>query len=249
LSRAGYVYKITNLLNNKWYIGSHLGVTNIEEALNDNYLGSGKRLWYAYNKYGFDNFKKEVIAISEDARLTETNFLEYLDAENAPDSYNMSNRADPPIHYGDSNPQRNPEVRKRTSETLRKLAAEGRHWSQSKEGRRHMSDMSTKLYSNSEFREKKVLEGHSSIGIKAKRLVPLKCLETGEVFDGRSTVCEYYSLTYNQVNHHLDRGSPLGNDKNLVRISKDEFLNTPENLRITWQLITSKTISSQASDK
>ena len=51
-----YVYKITNLLNNHFYIGVH----NTDD-LNDGYMGSGKRLHIAYKKYGIKNFKKDII--------------------------------------------------------------------------------------------------------------------------------------------------------------------------------------------
>jgi hypothetical protein len=51
-----YFYKITNLINNHYYYGIHS--TN---KLNDGYMGSGTRLRLAYEKYGIENFKKDII--------------------------------------------------------------------------------------------------------------------------------------------------------------------------------------------
>lgn len=51
-----YFYKITNKINNRYYYGVHK--TN---NMNDGYMGSGKRLKYAYIKYGVQNFEKEII--------------------------------------------------------------------------------------------------------------------------------------------------------------------------------------------
>lgn len=51
-----YVYKITNTVNGKYYIGAHQS-----ECLDDGYLGSGKWLKNAQRKYGLDLFTKEII--------------------------------------------------------------------------------------------------------------------------------------------------------------------------------------------
>lgn len=56
------VYKITNIINHKIYIGVHK-TTNLD----DGYMGSGNLIRAAVDKYGVNNFKKEYLAIFDNA--------------------------------------------------------------------------------------------------------------------------------------------------------------------------------------
>ena len=51
----GFIYITTNLINGRQYIGQHKGDGK------DGYLGSGSLLKLAINKYGKENFKREIL--------------------------------------------------------------------------------------------------------------------------------------------------------------------------------------------
>ena len=80
------IYKITNRLNGKIYIGKHS--TN---DINDNYMGSGKYIKKAIIKYGVENFIKEVLFIFNDEKeaydmekqIVNENFIKRIDVYNA----------------------------------------------------------------------------------------------------------------------------------------------------------------------
>lgn len=59
-----YIYCITNLVNNKTYIGQRKCPKD-RTIYNDYYMGSGKILNQAYEKYGKNNFQKSILAITE----------------------------------------------------------------------------------------------------------------------------------------------------------------------------------------
>lgn len=59
------IYKTTNLINGKFYVGQH------NTSANDGYLGSGKILKQAICKYGKDNFKREILEHCDSENINE----------------------------------------------------------------------------------------------------------------------------------------------------------------------------------
>lgn len=80
-----FIYRITNLLNGKIYIGAHSG------ELDDNYMGSGALLNCAVRKYGKENFRREVLVECATAAEKYDKEREFVDAEFVArrDTYNL----------------------------------------------------------------------------------------------------------------------------------------------------------------
>lgn len=70
-----YIYEIKNLINEKTYRGKReFWAYKFEDVYSDKYMGSGKYLKYAQNKYGINNFSKHILTFAEDRE--ELNLLE-----------------------------------------------------------------------------------------------------------------------------------------------------------------------------
>jgi len=87
MKKYHFVYKITNLINQKYYIGVH-STNNLE----DGYMGSGTAIKNAIQKYGIENFKREILEFvqtSEEKWLAEIKHVT-LDVVRDENSYNMA---------------------------------------------------------------------------------------------------------------------------------------------------------------
>lgn len=145
--RICYIYKITNKINGKIYVGKRKAPEG-KQPLEDSYMGSGIRLFEAYNKYGKENFSKDIL---------EEGFPEEYSNEKERFWIAQLNSTDPEIGYnltfgGDggnltallTEDQRqewirkshshkvSEETKKKRSESMKKLRAErGKNWRES----------------------------------------------------------------------------------------------------------------------
>jgi len=120
------IYKITNLLNGKMYIGKH-----ITSDIDDGYMGSGLLIHRAIEKYGIENFRKEWITFCEDEE--EMNYVERMLVDETwldrSDTYNLAlggdggwtyiNKHDLCPHSGMKNMKHTEEAKRKISETHR----------------------------------------------------------------------------------------------------------------------------------
>jgi len=81
------IYKITNQINGKYYIGRHA-----TKDVNDSYMGSGIGIKNAIAKYGVENFTKEIIATADNTDALWDLELKIVNEDVVKDtmSYNMS---------------------------------------------------------------------------------------------------------------------------------------------------------------
>lgn len=66
-SRYGYVYKITNLINGKTYVGQR---KIVRDKTWEDYYGSGKLIKQAITKYGKENFFERTYILCGQPRRT-----------------------------------------------------------------------------------------------------------------------------------------------------------------------------------
>jgi hypothetical protein len=70
VSKELYIlYKTTNTVNGKFYIGVHHQKKKFHYSVSDGYLGSGRTLETAIKKYGKENFSRETLAVFSDKKF------------------------------------------------------------------------------------------------------------------------------------------------------------------------------------
>lgn len=90
------IYKITNKINNKVYIGQSIDIYKRWErhrivAFNDSYPQYNCMLYKAFRKYGYDNFSFEIIkeCAEEELNTLENFYIQMYDSCNRDKGYNM----------------------------------------------------------------------------------------------------------------------------------------------------------------
>jgi hypothetical protein len=135
------IYKITNLINKKYYIGKH--ITN---NINDSYMGSGKLIKKAIEKYGIENFKKEIIKVYDnehDMNIAESLLIDLTDKL----SYNLQEGGKGSWNYVNENNLSNTKKSKqKKSEKLKEYWTEEKKQKKSLEMKKYNDENGTQRY-------------------------------------------------------------------------------------------------------
>lgn len=101
-----FIYKITNRLNGKIYIGQTTNPTRrFQEHRGKGYGQDNEKILYkAFNKYGINNFSFEIIEEVENYNEREKYWIEFYDCI-TPKGYNMTEGGEnPPTFHGEEHP-------------------------------------------------------------------------------------------------------------------------------------------------
>lgn len=142
----GYIYKTTNLVNGKIYIGKHKAQQFEPEV----YIGSGLLLREAINKYGIDSFVQELVEICdtrESLDEREKYWIKYYDATNNNIGYNLTFGGD----GGDTLSLLN---KNKLQERGSKISNKLKHHSVSESTKQKLSERAKHNWSDAEYREK-----------------------------------------------------------------------------------------------
>ena len=126
------IYKVTNKLNGKFYIGKHQ-----TKKVDDAYYGSGKAIKEAIQKYGIENFDKEVLFIfdSEDDMNSKEKELITEEFVNRKDTYNLGVGGEGGAHF---------KGRVHSSETIKKISDYRKAFKHSDETRTKIAEANRK---------------------------------------------------------------------------------------------------------
>lgn len=116
MNKFGYIYKTTNLINNKIYIGQHK-----RNYFDERYKGSGKEIMKALKKYGRENFKVEIIEWCynlQDLNDAENTYVDYYKKLYGRQCYNIAEGGNGYVskYLSDEGKE---ELRKKVSNTLK----------------------------------------------------------------------------------------------------------------------------------
>jgi hypothetical protein len=120
-----YIYKTTCKVTGRYYVGMH-STSNLE----DDYIGSGKRLWYSIKKYGKENHMREILEFLPDRKtlvarekqivnqelLLDSNCMNLIEGGIDHDYQSLSENVKEKISRANKGRKLSPEHRKKLSE-------------------------------------------------------------------------------------------------------------------------------------
>ena len=206
----GFVYITTNLINGKRYIGQK----SFNKKDWPTYLGSGNVFRKALNKYGKENFSREIVLICEtedELNQAEYDLSVFFDVVESSNWYNL-------VLGGGGSRGWHPseETRKRMSEAAKgkiisqetrqkmsdALRGEKNHWygkHHTEENKKHQSEVMKGRY----IGQNNPMYGIHRTGINSTRFKPIFCIELQGMFWGAREAEALYNIAHQSIAHCL----------------------------------------------
>jgi len=198
-----FVYKTTNLVNGKIYVGKH-----ICKNLEDGYLGSGIIITAAIKKYGKDNFKREIIEhVQTKPELSEreTFWIKELRSQDLTIGYNITNGGDGFSSWTTEQHIKAAKKRvgqKRSEETREKQSKARVGMKFSDEHKKNLSKARQKRVITEETRKKCSKTSRGKINIKVF-IVEDSDGNQYETINGLTDFCRIHNLNLSHMHHTI----------------------------------------------
>ena len=221
-----FIYLTTNLVNGKRYIGQH--TTN---NLQDGYLGSGVLILKAIEKYGAENFQREILCYCETQEELDQKEAEFIQAYNAIEDESFYNLREGGLGgdcwksyraWRERNPEKARELDKQAGERLQEwcldhpkewqesiekmLEASHAYWAANPEKMRaHMQKVNKAKecwqHTHPEEHQRQV-DRWRQMGSEANSK-PVLCVTTGETFPSISAAARHYKIAQPNISKAL----------------------------------------------
>ena len=211
------IYKHTNMINGKIYIGKTNQEPEVRYGSNGNGYRACPHFYNAIKKYGWENFKHEILLdglTEEEASEKEIEFISQYDSCNPDIGYNIRRGGDGFNSIDSKKLWANDDYRKRITEKNKA------HWAnpQYKEKasnlmriawkdpdkRKRRSHAAKERWADEEFHKKtreRVLEACKT---------SVQCVETEEVFDAIVDACKKYNIHHSNIIRSIKTGYRCG---------------------------------------
>jgi len=201
------IYRITNKINGKIYIGKHQ-----TKNVNDSYYGSGKAIKNAIKKYGKENFEKEVlfVFVNEEEMNYKEKELITEDFVLREDTYNLGVGGEGGPHF---------KGRKHSIETRKKIGQRERHFSE--ETRKKISESNKNRVVSQETCKKISIKKHLKNGKTIDEAVKLAEIKDNKIKRTKSQGLKDFYKNPDNRRRKSEQMRRLHNECDLEEMKKD----------------------------
>lgn len=186
------VYKHTNLINGKVYIG--ITSQNVKARWNNGWgYQNNKYFWRAIQKYKWENFKHEILFEHLSFKIAcekEIELIKYYNSNNSKFGYNIS-----------SGGECNSLGKKMLDETKKKISLskigtlswnKGRAWSQETKEKMQQAKLGRKVLEKTKKKMSQIMLNNAN----SKKII---CIETGEIFPSISEAGRILNISFSNI--------------------------------------------------